>query len=127
MTTIDKLQNILKETLRLGQSIWYDGLISKEEFFRMIEEDGLRGATTNPTIFEKALFSGDYDARLKKLAATYTEEEIYKTLAVAEVQQIADVFLPLYQETNGRDGFVSIEVSPLLAYDTLRDCLKGKK
>ena len=84
----------------------------------MIEEDGLRGATTNPTIFERALSAGVYDRELKKLAAACTEEEIYKTLAVEAVQQIADVFLQVFQETKGCDGFVSIEVSPLLAYDT---------
>lgn len=116
--TQTKTENPLKQALKYGQSIWYDGLISKEEFFKMIEEDGLRGATTNPTIFEKALSAGNYDKELKKLSGTYTEEEIYKTLAVEAVQQIVDVFLPVYQEANGRDGFVSIEVSPLLAYDT---------
>ncbi len=109
----------LKEVLKLGQSVWYDGLISKEVFEKMILEDGLRGATTNPVIFEKALTSGEYDAEIAKLGCEgKSAEEIYKTLAVKAVQQIADVFNAVYRQTRGEDGFVSIEVSPLLAYDT---------
>jgi transaldolase/glucose-6-phosphate isomerase len=72
----------------------------------MIQEDGLRGATTNPTIFEKALGRQGGSS--------------YKTLIVKAVQGIADIFRPVYEETNGEDGFVSIEVSPLLAYDTAK-------
>ncbi len=118
---MDKLKtaSALKEVLRLGQSIWYDGLISRAEFERMIREDGLRGATTNPAIFEKALTSGSYDARIQQLGGEgRPDEEIYKTLAVAAVQEVADVFEPVYRQTQGQDGFVSIEVSPLLAANT---------
>ena len=111
-------QNPLIETVKLGQSLWYDGLISREEFERMIREDGLRGATTNPVIFEKALASGQVDAKVRELGKTLKDEDIYKSLAVEAVQEVADVFLPVYQRTQGHDGFVSIEVSPLLAYDT---------
>ena len=113
-----KKENSLRGALKLGQSLWYDGLISIPEFRRMIEEDGLRGATTNPAIFEKALAGHEYDSRIRELAKTQNEEEIFKSLAISAVQAVADVFLSVYQETHGLDGYVSIEVSPLLAYDT---------
>ena len=108
--------NSLKETLKLGQSIWVDGLMPREDFERMIREDSLRGATTNPIIFEKAIADGRADHWMK--GAEFSEEEIYKKIAMDAVQQVADVFLPVYKHTAGQDGFVSLEVSPLLAYDT---------
>lgn len=119
-----KIENPLLQTLKHGQSLWYDGLISPADFRRMIREDGLRGATTNPAIFEKALAGSAYDADIRALAPSQNDEEIFKTLAVRAVQEIADVFLPVYQETRGLDGYVSLEVSPLLARDgdaTLRE------
>ncbi len=112
-----KTENAMRQVLKLGQSLWYDGLIAPAEFRRMIEEDGLRGATTNPAIFEKALAGHEYDARIRELLKTQNEAEIFKTLAVAAVRDVANVFLPVYQETRGLDGYVSLEVSPLLAYD----------
>ena len=108
----------MRQALKIGQSFWYDGLISTAEFRRMIEEDGLRGATTNPAIFEKALAGQEYDSHIQELAKTQNDEEIFKTLAIRAVQEVATVFLPVYQETRGLDGYVSLEVSPLLAYDT---------
>ena len=116
--TKEAVVNPLKEALKYGQSLWYDGLISTNEFERMIREDGMRGATTNPTIFEKAILSGNTDEEIKRLAGTRDEEEIYKILVVKAVQEVADVFLPVFKETKGLDGFVSLEVSPLLAHDT---------
>ncbi|MBI3251716.1 MAG: transaldolase [Candidatus Omnitrophica bacterium] len=113
-----KTANPLKEILKYGQSVWYDGLVSEEEFAAMIREDGIRGATTNPTIFEKALSGSEYDAEIAAFGARHAEDEIYRTLAVRSVQKVADLFLPVYDRTRGCDGFVSIEVSPLLAYDT---------
>ncbi len=118
MTMAKMLRNPLKEVVKLGQSIWYDGLISREEFDRMIRQDGLRGATTNPIIFEKALAGGKVDGTVHELAKRFRDEEIYQSLAVQAVQEVADVFLPVYQRTVGHDGYVSMEVSPLLAYDT---------
>ena len=112
------LQNPLKETLRLGQSLWYDGLVSQAEFERMIRKDGLRGATTNPVIFEKAIAGGQVDRWVKEAGEGIGEEEIYKRIAVEAVQGVADVFLPVHRQTSGHDGYVSVEVSPLLAYDT---------
>ncbi len=114
-----KTQNLLKQVLAFGQSLWYDGLLSVKEFETLIREDGIRGATTNPTIFEKAIASGEYDALIQKsLSEGKHPEDIYKTQAVRTVRDVADVFLPVYKETRGGDGFVSIEVSPLLARDT---------
>ena len=118
MTMAKATQNPLKETLKLGQSLWYDGLISKEDFERMIREDAIRGATTNPVIFEKAIAGGEVDRMLAQSGKSLSEEEIYKNIAVGAVQQVADVFLPVYKQTAGQDGFVSLEVNPLLAYDT---------
>ena len=112
-------QNLLRQVLVFGQSLWYDGLLSVKEFETMIREDGIRGATTNPTIFEKALAGGEYDALIQKsLSEGKHPEDIYKTQAVRTVRDVADVFLPVFKETRGGDGFVSIEVSPLLARDT---------
>ncbi len=114
-----KTENPLKQVLKFGQSLWYDGLISPKDFKNLIREDGIRGATTNPTIFEKALSTGEYDSRIRLgLAGGIPVEEIYKSLAVGAVQEVADVFQPVFKETEGHDGYVSIEVSPLLAYDT---------
>ena len=85
-----KTSSTLKEVLKQGQSIWYDGLISRAEFTRMIEQDGIRGATTNPVIFEKALAGGDYDGDLKVMAAKgINADEIYKSLAIKAVQDVA--------------------------------------
>ncbi|HTL69769.1 MAG TPA: transaldolase [Candidatus Eisenbacteria bacterium] len=120
-------ENPVKQALRHGQSIWYDGLIGRDEFERMIREDGLRGATTNPSIFEKALASVGTDPDVAALVASKPADEVYKTLAVKAVQEVCDLFRPLYAESAGQDGFVSIEVSPLLAYDTLGTIREGKE
>ena len=111
------LNNPIKEALKCGQSIWYDGFLPKEEFAKLIE-DGIRGATTNPTIFEKAISSGAHDAEIRGWAKTHGHQAIYKLFVVKAVQEAADVFWPVYRESKGQDGFVSLEVSPLLAYDT---------
>lgn len=118
----------MKEALKLGQSIWYDGLIAKADLARMIEEDGLRGATTNPVILEKAIAGGSYDADIARLAREgASDDEICKALAIRAVQEVCDVFLPVYEKTSGQDGFVSIEVSPLLAYDTQATIREAKE
>ena len=113
-----KSESSMHQALKIGQSFWYDGLIQTAEFRRMIDEDGLRGATTNPAIFEKALAGEEYDAQICEFSKTQDPEEIFKTLAIQAVQEVANIFLPVYQETRGLDGYVSLEVSPLLAYDT---------
>lgn len=107
-----------------GQSIWLDfirrGMLSSGELQRLIEEDGLRGVTSNPSIFEKAIAgSHDYDESIRALALEGKGlEEIYQALTVEDVQQAADLFRHIYDETEGGDGFVSLEVSPHLAHDT---------
>ena len=109
---------------QLGQSPWYDfitrDLVTSGELARLIAEDGLRGMTTNPTIFEKAVAGSDlYDADIRRLAAEgRAPAAIFESLAVADVQAACDLFLPIHRESAGLDGLVSIEVSPTLAHDT---------
>jgi transaldolase len=116
--------NPLVQLGKLGQSPWYDqmtrSLVAQGTLKKMIEEDGLRGLTSNPTIFEKAISgSKDYEDVLRKLVGEGAGvADIYNALVVGDIASAADVFLPVYESTRGEDGFVSIEVSPLLAKDT---------
>ncbi len=109
----------------LGQSVWLDNLsrklINSGELRRFIDEDGLSGITSNPTIFQKAISgSSDYDTSLQRMIneGIKDEKELFLGLAIEDVSNGADMLWPVYQSTNGMDGFVSIEVSPDLAYDT---------
>jgi transaldolase / glucose-6-phosphate isomerase len=118
-------RNPLVETLGFGQSIWYDNirrsLITSGELERMVGEDALRGVTSNPAIFEKAIAaSNDYADDIARLrAAGVTDaKEIYERLAVKDVQDAADILRRVYDESDGRDGYVSLEVAPTLASDT---------
>lgn len=125
--------NPLLRIQELGQSIWLDfirrGLIVSGELEQLIEEDGLRGVTSNPAIFEKAIDgSTDYLAEIRSLAVQgKTTEEIYQTVAVQDVQQAADLFEPVFAKLEGRDGFVSLEVSPYLARDTERTVQEARQ
>lgn len=116
--------NPLRRLADLGQSVWLDyisrHMIADGELARRIEEDGLRGVTSNPSIFEKAIaHTHDYDEAVRALARQgKSVEEIYTRLAVEDVQNATDLFRPLYERSNGRHGFVSLEVSPHLAHDT---------
>ncbi len=116
--------NPLKQLGTLGQSIWLDyirrDLIAGGGLRRLIEEDGLRGMTSNPSIFEKAIVdSHDYDEDLRAMALKgKSAEEIYETISQRDVQSAADEFRPLYDRTDGKDGYVSLEVNPHLAHDT---------
>src|SRR6185503_9757626 len=116
--------NPLVQLTRLGQSVWLDfitrDLLRSGELSRLIVEDGLRGMTTNPTIFEKAIAGSTlYDGDIRRVAAGGANPgRVIESLAVADVRTACDAFRPLYETTEGRDGFVSIEVSPELAYDT---------
>jgi transaldolase len=116
--------NPLLQLGRLGQSPWYDfitrDLLTSGELARLIAEDGLLGMTTNPTIFEKAVAGSElYDEDIRRLTARgRTAAEVFEALAVADVQAACDLFLPVYERTDGQDGLVSIEVSPALARDT---------
>jgi transaldolase/transaldolase/glucose-6-phosphate isomerase len=108
----------------LGQSPWYDyitrDLVATGELGRLIAEDGLRGMTSNPTIFEKAIAGSRlYDHEIRALTdAGRSAQEIFEHLAVADVQAACDAFGPVYLATGGADGLVSLEVSPTLAHDT---------
>jgi transaldolase len=119
-----KDDNPLVRLQTLGQSIWLDfisrGLIEGGELRRLIDEDGLRGVTSNPSIFEKAITgSRDYDEEIRRLARRdWSAERIYQALTVADIQQAADAFRPLYDASEGEHGFVSLEVNPHLARDT---------
>jgi transaldolase len=114
----------LKKLAELGQSVWYDfirrDLIQTGKLERLIRQDGLAGMTSNPTIFQKAVAETDlYDEDIRRLGAQGKDAaEIFEGLAVRDVQSAADVFRPVYEETGGNDGFVSIEVAPKLARDT---------
>lgn len=113
----------LHELTQLGQSIWYDNirraLLDSGELQQLLD-DGVMGVTSNPSIFEKAIAgSADYDDAIKGLAAsTQTDEQIYESLALEDIQRTADLLHPIYEATNGLDGYISLEVSPTLAHDT---------
>lgn len=117
-------QNPLLKLRTFGQSIWLDflgrGMISSGELRKLIDEDGLRGITSNPSIFEKAIGgSHDYDESIRALALSgKSADEIYRVLTVDDVQRAAGLLRPVYDRSGGRDGFVSLEVSPHLARDT---------
>jgi transaldolase/glucose-6-phosphate isomerase len=118
------LENPLRALPIFGQSVWLDyirrSLITSGELSRLIDEDGLRGVTSNPAIFEKAITgSSDYRAFLERPEIrTMDAKAIYEQLAIQDMQDAADLLRPVYEETSRRDGYVSLEVSPLLAYDT---------
>jgi transaldolase len=114
----------LLELNKLGQSVWLDNLsrplVRSGELARLVAEDGITGVTSNPAIFRKAMTEGDaYDEAIARLAQEgRSTMEIYENLAITDIQDACDVLLPVYQRTEGRDGFISLEVSPLLAADT---------
>ena len=119
------MANPLIDVQKHGQSIWFDNisrdLITTGELRGMVENDGLLGVTSNPAIFEKALASGvGYDPATKALELQGVEEpkDIFEHLAIQDIQLATDIFYPVYQQTEGRDGFISMEVSPHLANDT---------
>jgi transaldolase len=123
METIKKRKS-LEKLGALGQSVWLDyihrEMIRSGRLKELIEEYSVRGVTSNPAIFEKAIGGSNYyDDEIKKLIGQgKNAKEICEILAVQDVQEAADVFLPVYYNTQGGDGFVSLEVSPYLACDT---------
>ncbi len=118
------VESPLKRLHDLGQSYWMDSLtrgkIQTGELGRRVEHEGLRGITSNPTIFHKAISAGDgYDGQIRELLERdCSEEEIYEEITTADVRNACDVLRPVYDSTGGTDGFVSLEVSPHLADDT---------
>jgi transaldolase/glucose-6-phosphate isomerase len=120
-----KAVNPLKELLKYGQSVWLDyirrNLITSGELKRLIDEDGLRGMTSNPSIFEKAIAgSTDYTDFLNSLKGRtdLDAKARYELLAIRDIQDASDLLRPVYASANRNDGFVSLEVSPYLANDT---------
>jgi len=119
MNNIHRLQE-------LGQSIWLDnidrGMLDSGELERMIAEDGIGGITSNPSIFEKGISNGNhYDAAMIGQLArdpSQSGRELFYELAIEDIQAAADLFRPVYESSQGRDGMASLEVSPELAYDT---------
>lgn len=117
-------KNPLLELESFGQSIWMDFIsrrtTSSGELQQLIEQDGISGVTSNPSIFEKAIAeSHDYDEAIHSLTQNgMSSNEIYQALTVEDIQNVADLLRPTYERTNRQDGFVSLEVSPRLAHDS---------
>src|SRR4051812_29724968 len=124
MTVTQGVNERLETLTALGTSVWLDqirrSLIEGGELERLIDEYSLRGVTSNPAIFEKAILgSPDYDDELRELAEEgLGPREIYERIAIEDVQAAADVLRPAYDELDGYDGYVSLEVMPDLAHDT---------
>ena len=118
------IRNPLQELVDQGQSVWLDylsrDLIRSGQLEQMIADDGLRGITSNPTIFHGAISGSDtYDTEIASLAASGLDAEAtFETLAIADIRAACDILMQVYETSQGRDGFVSLEVSPHLARDT---------
>jgi len=118
------MENRVKQIHSFGQSIWLDfiarSIIKNGELKQLIDVDGVRGVTSNPAIFEKAITSSsDYDADIAELSdKTDDNEEIFFGVAIKDIQAAADLFKGVYDESKGEDGYVSLEVSPFLALET---------
>ena len=116
-------ENPLLSIQKFGQSIWLDfierKMIISGQLKKLIDEDGIRGVTSNPSIFKEAIAKGEeYENDIRSLARkNKSKEEIYQTLTVDDIQQTADLFRPLYDSSGGGQGFVSLEVNPHLARD----------
>jgi transaldolase/glucose-6-phosphate isomerase len=134
-----KRENPLKELYKLGQSVWLDyirrDLITTGELARMIQEDGLAGMTSNPSIFEKAIsgstlyadFIAQQETQVDESQHAPTATQIFEALAVRDIQDAADILRVVYDRTNARDGYVSLEVSPLLAHDTEKTIAEARR
>ncbi|NNN07453.1 MAG: bifunctional transaldolase/phosoglucose isomerase [Elusimicrobia bacterium] len=126
-------KNPLRDLHRFGVSVWYDfvsrGLISSGELQRLIDEDGVRGVTSNPTIFEKAIGgSSDYDEAIRRHARPgQAPLDLFVALAAEDIAAACDAFRPLYEESKGGDGFVSLEVPPNLAHDAVGTVAEAKR
>ena len=118
------MSNRLRELMKLGQSVWFDNIhramLNNGDLKRMVEEDDLRGVTSNPTIFEKAVTgSKAYDDQLEALIESGASvDEIYEAVVIEDITRGADILAPVYERTNKVDGYISLEVNPELAYDT---------
>jgi transaldolase len=126
-------ENPLKQLEKYGQSVWHDYIRRKEllsgDLKKRIDEDGLLGVTSNPSIFSKAIAgSDDYDESIRQYVTDGLEApKIFEKLAIEDIQKATDEFRGVYERTGGRDGYVSLEVSPLLAHDTQRSLEEARK
>jgi transaldolase len=129
----EREMNATLKLLEAGQSVWYDNiqrvLLKNGELAGMVERGEIRGVTSNPTIFMNAITkSQDYDNSLLPLASSnLSNEEIFFTLAIEDIQEAADLFHELYEEIGGGDGYVSLEVSPYLANDTVNTLAQAEE
>jgi transaldolase len=127
------MENRVKQIHNFGQSIWLDfidrEIIKSGNLKKLIDEDGVRGVTSNPAIFEKAITSGtDYDADIAELAKTTSDnEELFFKLAIKDIQAATDIFKGVYEESDHVDGYVSLEVSPFLALKTEETAAQAEK
>jgi transaldolase len=125
--------NTLLQLITYGQSYWLDNLtrrkITGRELKRRVTEQGLRGVTSNPAIFEKAISGGeDYDAHIQQLIREGCEiHELYERLVVTDIQDACDLLRPVYDASDGEDGFVSLEVSPHLVHDTVGTMVEARR
>jgi len=118
------MTNPLLQLKDQGQSVWYDNIdraqLASGKFKKMLDEDGVVGVTANPTIFEKSISAGHaYDEQVTELVkAGKNTNEIYEDVVIADIRTVADLLRPIYDSSEGKDGYVSLEVSPELAHDT---------
>lgn len=118
------MSNPLQQLKNYGQSVWYDNIdraqLVSGQFQRLLDEDGVVGVTANPTIFQKSISHGTaYDDQMNQLVREgRSTNEIYEALVIQDIRTVADKLRPIYDRTSGRDGYVSLEVSPDLAHDT---------
>lgn len=125
--------NKVKQIHSFGQSIWLDfidrDIIQSGKLKKLIDEDGVRGVTSNPAIFEKAITSStDYDAEIKELVKkSASNEDLFFSLAITDIKNATDLFKGVYDEAKGTDGFVSLEVSPFLALKTKETAEQAEK
>lgn len=129
-----QMKNPLQALRSYGQSVWLDyirrSLITSGELQQLIEQDGVRGVTSNLSVFEKAIAgSTDYDTTLRTTEHNQDQDVIslYESFAIADIQATADHLKPLYEQTHRRDGYVSLEVSPYLANDTQQTISEARR
>ena len=125
MNTIQKVQ-------LLGQSIWYDNInreLINNGYIKNLLDNGVTGLTSNPTLFEKAISAGNvYDNELLALSKSgLSTEGIFESLAIKDIKNVADLLFPIYKATDKKDGYVSLEVNPNLAYDINNTIIEAKR
>ena len=124
--------NVISDLHKIGQSVWYDyirrGIINSGELAEMVDS-GITGLTSNPTVFEKAIVdSDDYDEDLVSLSKTSkNDNQIFEIIAIQDIRAALDLLRPVYDSTGGTDGFVSLEVNPMLAYDTKNTVTEARR